>query len=152
MPCALHVGFWPGPLPAGRALVDQYLEFVAGRCRPNTLRAVAFDLKAFFTVVRKGPVEVSAVDVVDFLAISVWLSWAGLSPVMSPVRRCDGIRQLPRVRPGNPGSAAGPLPTSSVGRDPHGGTRPRRAVQPDPAAERLHLSLNPARPEPPGRS
>jgi len=32
----------------GDRLVDRYLEFVAGRCRPNTLRAVAFDLKAFF--------------------------------------------------------------------------------------------------------
>ena len=31
----------------GERLVDRYLEFVAGRCRPNTLRAVAFDLKAF---------------------------------------------------------------------------------------------------------
>jgi integrase/recombinase XerD len=27
----------------GHRLVDRYLEFVAGRCRPNTLRAVAFD-------------------------------------------------------------------------------------------------------------
>ncbi len=31
----------------GHRLVDRYLEFVAGRCRPNTLRAAAFDLKAF---------------------------------------------------------------------------------------------------------
>src|SRR5690348_11033729 len=52
----------------GERLVDRYLEFVAGRCRPNTLRAVAFDLKAFFTVVRKDPVEVTAADVFDFLA------------------------------------------------------------------------------------
>ena len=37
-----------------------YLEFVAGRCRPNTLRAVAFDLKAFFSVTAKDPVEVLA--------------------------------------------------------------------------------------------
>jgi integrase/recombinase XerD len=37
-------------------LVDRYLEFVAGRARPNTLRAVAFDLKVFFTVVAKDPV------------------------------------------------------------------------------------------------
>ena len=35
-------------------LVDRYLEFVAGRCLPNTLRAVAFDLKAFFTVIDEG--------------------------------------------------------------------------------------------------
>src|SRR5262252_1856161 len=47
----------------GHRLVDRYLEFVAGRCRPNTLRAVAFDLKTFFTVVAKDPV-----DVFEFLA------------------------------------------------------------------------------------
>ena len=52
----------------GDRLVDRYLEFVAGRCRPNTLRAVAFDLKAFFTVVGKDPVEVTAADVFEFLA------------------------------------------------------------------------------------
>ncbi len=42
--------------------------FVAGRCRPNTLRAVAFDLKAFFTVAAKDPAEVTTVEVFDFLA------------------------------------------------------------------------------------
>src|SRR5450432_1405071 len=52
----------------GHPLVDRYLEFVAGRARPNTLRAVAFDLKAFFTVVAKDPVAVAAVDVFEFLA------------------------------------------------------------------------------------
>ena len=39
----------------GEPLVDSYLEFVAGRCRPNTVRAVAFDLKVFFTRRRRGP-------------------------------------------------------------------------------------------------
>ncbi len=52
----------------GEPLVDRYLEFVAGRCRPNTLRAVAFDLKTFFTVIGKGPLEVAAADVFEFLA------------------------------------------------------------------------------------
>jgi len=52
----------------GERLVDRYLEFVAGRCRPNTLRAVAFDLKAFFTVIGKAPLEVAAADVFEFLA------------------------------------------------------------------------------------
>jgi integrase/recombinase XerD len=52
----------------GDRLVDRYLEFVAGRCRPNTLRAVAFDLKAFFAVAGKDPLEVTAADVFDFLA------------------------------------------------------------------------------------
>ena len=52
----------------GDGLVDRYLEFVAGRCRPDTLRAVAFDLKTFFTVIAKGPVQVTAADVFEFLA------------------------------------------------------------------------------------
>ncbi len=52
----------------GHPLVDRYLEFVAGRSRPNTLRAVAFDLKTFFSVVEKDPVEVAPTDVFEFLA------------------------------------------------------------------------------------
>jgi integrase/recombinase XerD len=52
----------------GDGLVDRYLEFVAGRARPNTLRAVAFDLKTYFTVIGKDPVEVTAADVFEFLA------------------------------------------------------------------------------------
>ena len=51
----------------GDQLVDRYLEFVAGRARPNTLRAVAFDLKAFFTVVARDPRDVSPADVFEFL-------------------------------------------------------------------------------------
>jgi integrase/recombinase XerD len=52
----------------GHPLLDRYLEFVAGRARPNTLRAVAFDLKTFFSVIDKDPVDVVAADVFDFLA------------------------------------------------------------------------------------
>src|SRR5215467_11877384 len=52
----------------GKRLVDRYPEFVAGRCRPNTLRAVAFDLKAFFAVTGQDPVAVTAADVFEFLA------------------------------------------------------------------------------------
>jgi site-specific recombinase XerC len=52
----------------GDPLVDSYLAFVAGRSRPNTLRAVAHDLKTFFTVIDKGPVEVVAADVFEFVA------------------------------------------------------------------------------------
>ena len=44
----------------GVPLLDEYLEFVAGRCRPNTVLATAFDLKVFFAVVDKPPAEVSA--------------------------------------------------------------------------------------------
>jgi hypothetical protein len=57
-----------GAVSARDRLVDRYLDFVAGRARPNTLRAVAFDLKTFFMVVGKDPVEVDAADVFEFLA------------------------------------------------------------------------------------
>ena len=52
----------------GDPLVDRYLSFVAGRARAETLRATAFDLKAFFTVVAKAPIDVVAADVFEFLA------------------------------------------------------------------------------------
>ncbi len=52
----------------GDPLVDSYLAFVAGRSRPNTLRAVAHDLKTFFTVIDKDPVDVVEADVFDFVA------------------------------------------------------------------------------------
>jgi site-specific recombinase XerD len=52
----------------GDPFVDRYLEFVAGRCRPNTLTATAFDLKTFFAVVGRDPLAVSAADVFEFLA------------------------------------------------------------------------------------
>jgi integrase/recombinase XerD len=54
----------------GDRLVDRYLEFAAGRCRPNTLRAVAFDLKAFFMVVETDPVAVTASDVMPFVSLT----------------------------------------------------------------------------------
>jgi hypothetical protein len=38
------------------------LKFVAGRARPNTSRAVAFDLKTFFAVVDKEPGDVAAAN------------------------------------------------------------------------------------------
>ena len=52
----------------GDPFVDRYLEFVAGRCRPNTLTATVFDLKTFFSVVRRDPLAVTSADVFEFLA------------------------------------------------------------------------------------
>jgi site-specific recombinase XerD len=52
----------------GDPLVDSYLAFVAGRSRPNTLRAVAHDLKTFFAVVGKDAVEVVTADIFGFIA------------------------------------------------------------------------------------
>lgn len=52
----------------GHGQVDGFLEFAHGRVRPNTVRAYAHDLKVFFSVVAKEPVEVSSRDVLDFVA------------------------------------------------------------------------------------
>jgi len=51
----------------GHPLLDAYLELVAARARPNTLLAHAFDLKVFFSIVVKDPVEVTSADVLAFI-------------------------------------------------------------------------------------
>jgi integrase/recombinase XerD len=51
----------------GHRLVDAYLELVAARARPNTLIATAYDLKVFFTVVRREPAAVTTADVLGFI-------------------------------------------------------------------------------------
>ncbi|MET8630176.1 tyrosine-type recombinase/integrase [Kitasatospora sp. NPDC004669] len=51
----------------GHALVDDYLEFVAARCRPNTLLATAYDLKVFFSAVPKEPADVVTADIFAFI-------------------------------------------------------------------------------------
>jgi site-specific recombinase XerC len=51
----------------GHRLVDDFLEFAASRARPNTVRAYAHDLKVFFTVVGKEPVDVRPADVMAFI-------------------------------------------------------------------------------------
>jgi integrase/recombinase XerD len=51
----------------GHQILDDYLEFVAARARPNTVLAVAYDLKVFFTEIVKQPVEVTAGDVLAFI-------------------------------------------------------------------------------------
>jgi site-specific recombinase XerD len=51
----------------GEPLLDDYLDFVAGRCSANTVLATAFDLKVFFGIVAKPPAEVSTTDVLGFM-------------------------------------------------------------------------------------
>ena len=51
----------------GVPLLDVYLDFVAARCRPNTVLATAHDLKVFFTAVGKAPAEVTSADVLAFM-------------------------------------------------------------------------------------
>ncbi|HVK43354.1 MAG TPA: tyrosine-type recombinase/integrase [Micropruina sp.] len=54
-------------LSLGHPDVDDYLRFVAVRARPNTLLAIGFDLKVFFSVVPKEPATVTSRDVLAFL-------------------------------------------------------------------------------------
>src|ERR1700738_3686480 len=64
-------------LVVGHRLVDEFLEFAASRARPNTVRAYAHDLKAFFTVVAKEPVEVRPADVMGFVTAQQHVAGAG---------------------------------------------------------------------------
>ncbi len=63
----------------GIPLADVYLEFLGGRCRPNTVLAAAYDLKVFFSVVARPPDQVRPGDVL-----------AGLVSPRRPAR--SGIR------------------------------------------------------------
>ena len=67
--CLAGPGAGSGELAAvaGVPLAEVYLEFLAGRCRPNTVLAAASDLKVFFTVVAKPPERVRAADVLAFI-------------------------------------------------------------------------------------
>lgn len=60
-------GFGACPVRLDVPLLDDYLIFLSGRCRPNTVLATAYDLKVFFTVVDKSPQEVVAADVLAFM-------------------------------------------------------------------------------------
>jgi integrase/recombinase XerD len=51
----------------GVVLLDEYLEFLTGRCRANTVLAAAYDLKVFFTVVGKAVTDVCTADVFAFM-------------------------------------------------------------------------------------
>jgi site-specific recombinase XerD len=52
----------------GHPLLDDYLVFLAGRARPNSVLAVAFDLKVFFTWAQREPAEIATRDIVNFVA------------------------------------------------------------------------------------
>ena len=65
-------------------LADVYLEFLAGRCRPNTVLAAASDLRAFFAVVGKSPERVQSADVLAFITAQR-TGRAGERGVLQPV-------------------------------------------------------------------
>lgn len=68
-PCLIRSRGLSGQLVVrlGVPLVDDYLEFMEGRCRPNTVLAAAYDLRVFFTSVDKAPAEVVPADVLGFI-------------------------------------------------------------------------------------
>lgn len=69
VPCLVHASQDDCRVPRlGHPLLDDYLDMVAARARPNTVLATAFDLKVFFSVVGKTPVEVTESDVFVFIA------------------------------------------------------------------------------------
>lgn len=78
--------------PCGRAeVLARYVEFVAARCRPNTVRATESDLRAFFAVIDKEPSAVTPSDVFEFITAQ---------------RRGDGAGRVVRLADGEAGLAA----------------------------------------------
>ena len=78
--------------PSGRAeVLGRYVEFVAARCRPNTVLATVSDLKVFFAVIDKEPAEVTPADVFEFITAQ---------------RRGDGDGRVVRLADGEAGLAA----------------------------------------------
>jgi integrase/recombinase XerD len=69
VPCLLRTPREGGgqQIRIGHRLLDAYLDLVQARARPNTLLAVAYDLKVFFSAIVKDPVEVTAADVLEFI-------------------------------------------------------------------------------------
>lgn len=70
MPCVVR-SYSPGgdlsSVVVGHPMVDEFLEFCRARCRPNTIVALAWDLKTFFAFVDKPPSKVTSSDVLSFI-------------------------------------------------------------------------------------
>jgi hypothetical protein len=111
----------------GVPLLDDYLRFVAARCRPSTVLAAAYDLKVFFTVVGKHPQEVRPADVLAFVtaqraggaSIDGLLQSVdddgcrrcpGCTRSCTPVMMCRPIRSRMGCRPGGSGSGRPGVP------------------------------------------
>ncbi len=75
----------PRQEPFGDPLLDAYLEFLSGRCRPNTVLAARFDLKVFFRVVAKPVEAVTATDVLGFITAQRSGATHLPDPLLAPV-------------------------------------------------------------------
>lgn len=68
MPCLVRASGAAGEvIRVGHPLLDAYIELVTARARWNTVLATAFDLKVFFSIVDKDPVDVEPADVLAFI-------------------------------------------------------------------------------------
>jgi len=69
MPCLVRASGAAGGevIRVGHPLLDAYVELVTARARWNTVLATAFDLKVFFSIVDKDPVDVEPADVLAFI-------------------------------------------------------------------------------------
>jgi hypothetical protein len=113
----------------GVPLADVYLDFLGGRCRPNTVLAAAYDLKVFFTVVGKPPDQVRPADVLAFIT----------------ARRTGRAGEHGVLQPVDPGGAPAGMSSATVLAlaHPHADRRPsRKGANPEtslPAAQRRGL-------------
>jgi integrase/recombinase XerD len=69
VPCLVRVSGGAGGevIRVGHPLLDAYVELVTARARWNTVLATAFDLKVFFSIIDKDPLEVTTADVLEFI-------------------------------------------------------------------------------------
>ena len=122
----------------GHPVLDSYLELVRSRSRWNTTLATAFDLKVFFGVVRKDPIDVGTDDVLEFIkvqraprrggvVIRIDDGESGLSArtIKRRLATISGLYEYLIIRPDNP-VTRNPVPRGLSVRRP--GQRPVRGV------------------------
>src|SRR4051812_38300776 len=132
MPCLIRErrGRELTSITLGHPLLDDYLAFVAVRARTNTWLAAASDLKIFFGIVGKPPVDVTAADVFAFLSaqrtprhgarvVRLDDGEPGLA-ARTIARRLSSVRSLYAylAARGDTGVARNPVPTSLAARRP----------------------------------
>jgi integrase/recombinase XerD len=127
MPCLVEFGSGSETprMRLGHPLVDRYLEFVAARGRSNTLLATGYDLKVFFSVVAKDPVEVTTADIFEFITsqrgdrrvVRISDGGSGLSP-RTIQRRLSTLSGLFSFLLARGDVAANPVPRGLATRSP----------------------------------
>jgi|SRR5450631_1138921 len=135
----------------GVQLLDDYLDFVAARCRPNTVLATAYDLMVFFRVVDKPPGEVRTADVLEFVTAQRHGPPAGRLRVVDEgvgvssrtvARRLSIISGLFAYLHARGDVATNPVPRGLPTR--REGTRPRQGVPLVRSTRTLPRILNPS--------